>query len=516
MNNDLAIIQELSSLCAGFFETSSWDQLVHKILSTSIQSTKADRGTIFLAQAKSGNKAKDGEKELVSLIATGMAGQKIVINSNQGIAGYVFTTQAPVVENQTGKNDMFLESIDSETNYATEQILCVPLVTPSGKKLGVLELLNKVDGSEFTSFDLQAAQVLALYASLAIEQVKSKEGLEGEKSQLLNERKERLSVIDDNHLLKTNHPGLQQTYSQLPLMAESDSSILIHGESGTGKELMARYLHLHSKRTNNAFVVINCAAIPENLFEAELFGVTKGAATDVAERKGKIELANGGTLFLDEIGEMPLAAQAKLLRVLQEKVVCRVGGEDEEIQVDFRLLAATHRDLPQMVQDGGFREDLFFRLNVLNINLPPLRKRPKDIGDICDSIMDHFAKSRGWRKAKLSDKALQALKKYTWPGNIRELQNRLERAIILAGNRDTLVEEDFDLRAPGSSNGADDAVSSVKVGNVSLKEAKDQVEKAHIERILAETEGNKAEACKVLELSREGLRKAMIKHKISA
>lgn len=512
---DLAIIQELSNLCAGFFESKSKDQLLHKVLSTSIQATKADRGTIFLAQDKVGKKAREGEKELVSLIATGMAGQKITINSNQGIAGYVFTTGAPVIENKTSSNNMFLESIDSETNYETKQVLCVPLVTPAGTRLGVLEILNKKDGSDFTALDLQMAQVLSLYASLAIEQLQNKESLITEKDQLLKEREERLSVVEDNKLLQTNHAGLQQTFSQLPLMAESDSSIMICGESGTGKELIARYLHLNSKRAENAFVVINCAAIPENLFEAELFGVAKGAATDVAERKGKIELANGGTLFLDEIGEMPLAAQAKLLRVLQEKVVCRVGGEAEETRVDFRLLCATHRDLPDMVKTGEFREDLFFRLNVLNINLPPLRKRPKDIAAICDSIMEHFSRTRGWKKPQLSVKALESLKKYSWPGNIRELQNRLERAIILAGNRETLVEEDFDLVVPGSASRVDEAVSNVKVGNVSLKEAKDQIEKAHIERILLESEGNKTEACKVLQLSREGLRKAMIKHKIA-
>ena len=512
---DLALLQELSGLCARFFETNSWDQLVQKILSTSIQATKADRGSIFIAQEKQGKSAKEGEIELVSLIATGMGGQQIAISSNQGIAGYVFTTQAPIIENSTQNNNMFLESIDSSTNYDTKQILAVPLVTPGGKKLGVLELLNKVEGDKFTNHDLQLAQLLALYAALAIEQLKSRESLKGEKKQLLNERKERLSVVEDSQLLKTNHPSLQQTFSQLPLMAESDSSILIQGESGTGKELIARYIHLHSSRSDSAFIVINCAAIPENLFEAELFGVAKGAATDVAERKGKIELANGGTLFLDEIGEMPLAAQAKLLRVLQEKVVCRVGGEDEELNVDFRLVAATHRDLPAMVSEGSFREDLFFRLNVLNINLPPLRKRPRDMGEICDSIFQHFSKTRGWKIPKLSEKALAALKSYNWPGNIRELQNRLERAIILAGRRDTLVEEDFDLQSPSIQSSSEDNVVQISLGNMSLKDAKDRVEKAHILRILNETEGNKSEACRVLELSREGLRKAMIKHKIA-
>ena len=514
MSND-NLLQELSSLCAGFFESSSWDQLVHKILSTSIQATKADRGTIFIADEI--DEKSNKKQKLTSLIATGLGTKKISIAANQGIAGYVFTTQAPLIENDALKNQMFLSNIDSETSYETKKVLAIPLVTPSGKKLGVLELLNKADGqSDFVPADLQAAQVLALYASLAIEQNKNTESLKADKHKLLEDRKERLSVIQDNKLLYSNHSFLQQTYSQLPLMAESDSSVLIGGESGTGKELIARYIHLNSSRADKAFIVINCAAIPENLFEAELFGVVKGAATDVTERKGKIELAHGGTLFLDEIGEMPPAAQAKLLRVLQEKVVCRVGGEDEEIPVNFRLLAATHRDLPELVKNGSFREDLFFRLNVLSVQLLPLRKRPKDIGFICEGIMDHFSKTRGWKSIRLSDKALEALKSYSWPGNIRELQNRLERAIILAGSRDVLVEEDFDLSTNQLGSSEDSNVAKLNIGNVSLKEAKNHVEKQHILRILNEVEGNRTKACEILQLSREGLRKAMLKHKIAA
>lgn len=514
--DNLDKLKILSDLCAKFFETNSWEQLSHQILTTGIQITQADRGTIFIASKFMGKKANN---KLESLIATGISEESIVIPIEKGIAGQVFQDQIGIIENHTENNPNFLSTVDDRTSYKTNNILCIPLCTPAGKKLGVLELLNKEGG--FEQEDLQTAKILALYAALAFDKKLELDSLEEQKSSLLRERRERLNVVNEEKLLTSNNNELQQLYNQLEMFAESDSSVLIQGESGTGKELIAKYLHFHSNRKSKPFVVINCAAIPESLFEAELFGVAKGAATGTTERKGKIELANGGTLFLDEIGEMPISIQAKLLRALQEKIVVRVGGENEERKVDFRIVAATHRDLKKMIQEESFREDLFYRLNVLNVQLPALRDRKEDIDMILVSLMDHFQYSRGWKKKQVSEHLVDQLRNHNWPGNIRELQNRLERAYILSGDKKELSAEDFELHKRDEFNldqneGQNHVEVSIDPNITNLKEVKDLIERKHISKILEQTGGNKTKACELLDISREGLRKALKRHKLAS
>jgi transcriptional regulator with PAS, ATPase and Fis domain len=214
-------------------------------------------------------------------------------------------------------------------------------------------------------------------------------------------------------------------------VANTATTVLLQGESGTGKELVARSLHVNSQRRNHAFVAVNCAAIPENLLESELFGHERGAFTGaLAVRRGRFELAQGGTLFLDEIGELPLTLQAKLLRVLQERRFERVGGI-KEIVADVRIIAASNRDLSVEVVEKRFREDLFYRLNVFPISLPPLSRRTDAIPELVDYFIQHFARLTGKKVAGITADALDLLRRYRWPGNIRELQNVIERAVIL-------------------------------------------------------------------------------------
>jgi two-component system, NtrC family, response regulator AtoC len=221
--------------------------------------------------------------------------------------------------------------------------------------------------------------------------------------------------------------SMRNVFTQIRKVAPTDSTVLISGESGTGKELIAESIYEHSTRKGKPFVKINCVAIPEGLLESELFGHEKGSFTGaVAQKKGKFEIANGGAVFLDEIGDMPMATQAKLLRVLQEKEFERVGG-NVSIHVDIRFIAATNKDLPKMIKEGLFREDLYFRLNVFSINLPPLRERLEDIPLLANFFLDGFSK-----KINLSSEALQLMIGYSWPGNIRELKNVLEHACVLA------------------------------------------------------------------------------------
>jgi two-component system response regulator FlrC len=234
----------------------------------------------------------------------------------------------------------------------------------------------------------------------------------------------------------TVHPRMRTLLKFAADVAKSQASVLIQGESGTGKELLARFLHEHSRRRNGAFVAVNCAALPEGLLESELFGYERGAFTGaLVSKPGKFELAHGGTILLDEVSEMPLALQAKLLRALQEREVDRVGGR-KPVRIDIRVVATTNRDLRQMISSGGFREDLFYRLNVIPLRLPPLRERLDDV----EPIARAFLQRAGYRKMTLTPAAVLALQAHSWPGNVRELCNVLERAAIMAGS-DTIRPE---------------------------------------------------------------------------
>jgi len=226
--------------------------------------------------------------------------------------------------------------------------------------------------------------------------------------------------------------AMQEIYKTIGRVAESDATVLIHGESGTGKELVARAIHYHSKRAGRPFVAVNSAAIPSELLESELFGHEKGAFTGAVARKmGKFEAAAGGTLFLDEIGDMSLSLQGKLLRVLQEREFERVGGT-EPIRTDVRVIAATHHTLEKMVRENRFREDLFYRLNVIQINIPPLRKRKDDIIPLAEHFLRKYQDGRGAAKKVFTPETLKALRAYDWPGNVRELENAVQRAVTLA------------------------------------------------------------------------------------
>ena len=235
-------------------------------------------------------------------------------------------------------------------------------------------------------------------------------------------------------------PGLARVRAQVARVAPTDTTVLIHGETGSGKELVARSVHAHSKRRARAFIAVNCAALPESLIESELFGHEKGAFTGADRRRlGKFELADGGTLFLDEVAEMPLPAQAKLLRVIQEGSLERVGGA-ETVRVNVRLLAATHRDLARQVERGRFREDLFYRLNVFRIDVPPLRERKEDLRTLAEHLHERVAKRMARPTLPMSDTSLRRIMAYPWPGNVRELANAVERATLLADGSQLEIE----------------------------------------------------------------------------
>ena len=321
--------------------------------------------------------------------------------------------------------------------------------------------------------------------------------LEAENRALRASVDRRFTMIGESYVMA-------QLREQVAMAAPTNGRVLIQGENGTGKELVARTIHNLSRRRAGPFVEVNCAAIPEELIESELFGHMKGAFTGaVADRRGKFELADGGTLFLDEIGDMTLKTQAKVLRVLQEQVVEPVGGTSS-VRVDVRVLAATNKDLPAEIRAGRFREDLYFRLNVIPIFVPPLRDRADDIPQLADHFMTELAREYGRRPKKLDAGAATGLRSYRWPGNVRELRNIIERLMIMVpGDTITLADVEFLESSAGL------AVDTSESPPLPLHEARDRFEREYILRALAVQNGNISRTAEALGVERSNLYRKM-------
>lgn len=305
-------------------------------------------------------------------------------------------------------------------------------------------------------------------------------------------------------------PVMQKLYNQIMRAAKSDASVLISGESGTGKEMVARALHDHSARSQGPYVPVHCAALPEHLLESELFGYAKGAFSGATStRIGRFEAADGGTMLLDEIGEIPLATQVKLLRVLQEREIVRLG-ENQARPVDVRVVAATHRNLAEMVRRGEFREDLYYRLCVLPMQVPALRERKEDISLIAYRLLNNLAGKYGRGDLAISRETLALLENHNWPGNVRQLFNALEYALVNSDGREILPEHlPPDIGQSATGNGAATPGMGLALRSYYRFSGSGQNEMALIERVLAETAGNKAEAARRLGMSRTSLWKRL-------
>jgi DNA-binding NtrC family response regulator len=321
----------------------------------------------------------------------------------------------------------------------------------------------------------------------------------------------RQSIRGTGDRLIGESPVMKELFDRIEAIAKTDVPVLIQGESGTGKELVANEIHSMSLRKDRPYIKINCAAIPEALFESELFGYEKGAFTGALEtRKGKFELASGGTLFFDEIGDMPLGLQAKLLRVIEEHSITRLGGR-EPISVDVRCIYATSKNLKELVREGRFREDLYYRINVVPINIPPLRERKEDIPHLIEYFLEHFKYKYSKQDLKLSPSAYEALLSYNYPGNVRELKHALERGVLLSKNGIITTEnlpEEFSNIQPSTITFATN-IKRCLSNNLSLQECLSSLEKTLIMNTLKETGGKKLEAAKRLGISRKVLWKKL-------
>jgi DNA-binding NtrC family response regulator len=327
----------------------------------------------------------------------------------------------------------------------------------------------------------------------------------------LHSHPERDTLPAAGRLIGTSGP-LLDVFITIGKVAATDSTVLICGESGTGKELIAEAIHNYSGRKGESFVVVNCAALPENLLETELFGHERGAFTGAVGRKaGRFEMAEGGTIFLDEIGELTPGLQAKLLRVLQERTFERVGGT-ETIAGNFRVLAATNRDLEASVREHVFREDLYYRLNVVRIQIPPLRERRSDIVPLAEHFLERYSEKNGLDVVGFSDEAILLLQNYFYPGNVRELENMVERAVLMARGR-VIMPGHFPARSAAGSNGDAQRLEADLLA-LPFHKSIAELEKRLIRKVLKDSAGNKSEAANRLQINRRLLYNKMEEHKI--
>ena len=359
-------------------------------------------------------------------------GYRVSYQLGEGITGRVVESGKPIVVPQISREPMFLNRASKRSELPQQELsfVCVPIML-NRKAVGALgvDLKFKPD----RDFD-RTQKFLGVVASMISQAVKVQRLIDGERKKLLDEnthlRQELKERYDFSNLLGTSGP-MRQICEQVSQVARTMTTVLIRGESGTGKELIAHAIHYNSLRANKPFVKVSCAALPESLIESELFGYEKGAFTGAQQRKkGRFELAEGGTLFLDEIGDINLATQVKLLRVLQEREYERLGGT-ETLKTNVRLVTATNKDLEKAIADGTFREDLYYRLNVFTIFVPPLRERKTDLLLLADHFLETFSRTHSKNIKRISTPAIDMLMSYHWPGNVRELENTLERAVLV-------------------------------------------------------------------------------------
>ncbi|HSO18403.1 MAG TPA: sigma 54-interacting transcriptional regulator, partial [Desulfosarcina sp.] len=400
-----APIDQLKAISSWVSSVQDLDKLLQLIIESATGVVQAEAASLLLLDPTSDS--------LYFKVATGDKSEEVKdfkVKIGQGIAGHVAKTGEPLLIADAQQDSRWMREISDSIEYETRSMACVPLKINT-KTIGVIQVINKRDRSQFSQADMVVLEEFSSLAALAIGSARNLEQVRRENIDLKKELGEKHQIIGGSIILKKVLQDAQK-------LSRTKTTALIQGESGTGKELLARLIHRESPRKDKPLVVLNCAALPETLLESELFGYEKGAFTGATGRKiGKFETAHEGTLFLDEIGEMAPGIQAKLLRVLQEGVFYRVGG-NTPITVDVRVLSATNKNLKKEVEEGKFREDLFYRLNVVTINMPALRDRLEDVASLAKHFLDLFKKETGLSDLTISEAAMDKMTRYNWPGNI--------------------------------------------------------------------------------------------------
>ena len=419
-------------------------------------------------------------------------GSNVQYKVGEGITGKVVETGRPVVVPRASREPMLLHRASRRPELPEQELsfICVPIVL-NRKTIGALAVDQKFKADR--DYD-RTVKFFGVVGSMIGQAVKVQRLIEEDRRRLEDEnthlRQELRERYDFSNIIGTSGP-VRQMYEQVAQVAGTNTTVLIRGESGTGKELIAHAIHYNSLRTKKPFVKVSCAALPDTLIESELFGHEKGAFTGAeARKKGRFELAEGGTLFLDEIGEVNPSTQIKLLRVLQEREFERLGGT-ETIKSNVRLLAATNKDLEKAIADGVFREDLYYRLNVFSIFVPPLRERKADLLLLADHFLEKLSREHNKVIKRISTPAIDMLMSYHWPGNVRELENVLERGVLVCDGQV--------IHAHHLPPSLQTAESSGTITRVSLSDAVDGYEKDLLQDALKTTRGNRAKAARLLD-----------------
>jgi transcriptional regulator with GAF, ATPase, and Fis domain len=446
-------------------------ELLDALMDAVIEITNADKGFLILLEGET----------LDVKVARNLNRENIadaVSQLSDSIIAKVVRSRKPVIVSDAMSDDEFAGA-KSVMHLRVSSVICVPLLD-RGRLLGIIYVGNDSIRDLFQNQTLRVLTVFSSQASLIVSNALLLNELRHDNKRL----SERLEQYRFGEIVGTS-PPMQSVFRKVEKISPTDISVMITGETGTGKELIAREIHNRSPRTGKPFITINCGAIPENLLESELFGHVKGSFTGaVANKQGKFQAADGGTLLLDEIGEMPIELQVKLLRAIQEKVVYRVGDTRPET-CDIRILAATNRDLEKEIAGGRFREDLYYRLNVVAVELPPLRVRGDDVLVIARYLLSRYSREYDAKVKGFSPNAAVAIRKHNWPGNIRELENRIKKAIVLCES--TVIGPD-DLGLTG------DVLPQI----LTLAEAKDKFQRDYINEVLALNNGNRTKTARDL------------------
>lgn len=491
LKNLKAIIELNSRLTSSYGDSKS---MLVSILESIMNIVQCESSSLLLV--------KKEDDSLHFEVALGPKGAEIygfVVDKNS-IAGWVAEHSKSLIINDVINDPRFNTKVQDKTSYITRNMIAIPMLI-NNECVGVIELINKFGNEDFTEEDLTILELLGQQAAIAYQN-----------STAYIQSQEQISILQntvnagkDYHAFIAKNSVILSLLKNIDAASSTNSSVLITGESGVGKELFAEQVHLRSSRKLKPFVRVSCAALNPFLLESELFGHVKGAFTDaISDRKGRFEMANGGTIFLDEIGELPLNLQVKLLRVIQEKKFERVGSS-KTISVDIRIISATNRNLEEMVNEGTFRRDLFFRLNVLPLNIPPLKERKDELECFSDFFLKKFKLELHKEFKGFSDSAIKAIYNYSWPGNIRELENTIERACIIG--KSPFIEA-CDLRLPSLLDKNDcydyKSISSsyLDLEDRSLKNALNEFKRDYIEQILEECNGNQTQAAKILDVQR--------------